>query len=87
MVLSCPTSPSDTYTITYNENGATGGSVPVDSNEYESGETVTVLDNTGSLVKTEYAFDCWNTKADGSGIPEAASSTFTMGSADVTLYA
>ena len=36
-----------TYTVTYNGNGATGGSVPVDSNKYTSGATVTVLGNSG----------------------------------------
>ena len=36
-----------TYTVTYAANGATGGSVPVDSDKYLSGATVTVLGNTG----------------------------------------
>ena len=76
-----------TYTVTYNKNSATGGSVPVDSHKYVSGATVTVLDNTGSLVRTNYIFNGWNTKSSGSGTSYAANATLTMGSANVTLYA
>jgi len=47
---------------------------------------VTVLDK-GDLVKTGYTFTGWNTAADGSGTDHAVGSTFTMGAADVTLYA
>ena len=46
---------SDTNTVTYNGNGNTGGTVPVDaSSPYLQGATVTVLGNTGTLVKTGY---------------------------------
>lgn len=73
--------------LTYDGNGATGGNVPVDGNSpYASGSTVTVLGNTGNLVKEGYAFNGWNTKADGTGVAYAAESTITI-SADVTLYA
>jgi len=76
------------YTVIYNGNGSTGGTVPVDSSSpYEYGATVTVLGNTGTLVKTGYTFDGWNTAADGSGTFQAAGSTFNMGTANVTLYA
>ena len=78
---------SQTYTVTYNKNGATGGMVPVDSNKYEQGQTVTVLGNTGSLVKTGYNFNGWNTAADGSGSLYTQGQTFPMGIANVTLYA
>ena len=37
------------YTVTYNGNGNTSGSVPVDPNTYTQGATVTVLGNTGNL--------------------------------------
>jgi uncharacterized repeat protein (TIGR02543 family) len=80
---------SATYTVTYHDNGSTGGTVPVDSGTYANGATVTVLANTGSLVKSGYAFAGWNTQADGNGISYAAtgSAQFTMGSANVDLYA
>lgn len=77
----------DTYTVTYNANGATGGSVPTDATKYSSGATVTVKGNTGGLEKTGYSFAGWNTKDDGSGNNYAAGTgTFTI-SANTTLYA
>jgi 6-phosphogluconolactonase (cycloisomerase 2 family) len=76
-----------TYTVTYDGNAATSGSVPVDSSVYLQGATVTVLSNSGSLVKTGCNFSGWNTKADGSGTGYAVGASFTMGSANATLYA
>jgi len=79
--------------VTYNGNGNTAGTVPVDpSSPYESGVTVTVLGNTGGLTRindggTSYRFTGWNTKADGSGSDQAEGSTFIMGASNVTLYA
>lgn len=78
---------STTYSAIYNGNGATGGSAPSDSNSYAQGQTVTVLGNTGSLVKTGCTFAGWNTKADGSGTTYTQNQTFTMGAANATLYA
>jgi len=78
---------SSAVTVNYSGNGNTAGTVPVDpSSPYEYGATVTVLGNTGSLVKTGYTFDGWNTQADGLGINRAVASTFTMGTSNVTLY-
>ena len=76
-----------TYSVTYNGNGNTGGSVPTDVNSYLSGATVTVLGNTGTLVKTGYTFAGWNTLANGSGTNYASAETFAMGGSGVTLYA
>jgi uncharacterized repeat protein (TIGR02543 family) len=75
---------NSTFTVTYLGNGNTGGSIPIDSTNYEQGQTVTVMGNTGNLVKTGYAFAGWNTQADGSGTTYAQAQTFTMGSANVT---
>jgi hypothetical protein len=50
-----------TFKVTYNGNGNDSGTVPVDSNAYEEGATVTVLGNTGYLSKIGYTFSCWNT--------------------------
>ena len=73
--------------VTYDGNGNTGGSVPTDTNSpYAYGSTVTVCGNTGSLVKSGYTFEGWNTKEDGTGTTYAANATFTV-SADITLYA
>ena len=80
-------SQSDTWTVTYNTNGATSGTVPTDDTEYDADNNmVTVLGNTGSLAKTGYTFDGWNTKADGTGDDYAAGDKFTI-SANTTLYA
>jgi len=91
LLLSCDNlmfpPPDVTYTVTYNTNGATGGSVPIDSNPYGKENYVTLLGNTGNLIKTNYTFAGWNTKADGSGTSYAAGATFQIGTANVTLYA
>ncbi len=76
-----------TYTVSYNDNGSIGGTVPTDSQVYEKNAVVTVAGNSGSLVKPGYLFTGWNTKADGSGISYASGATFNMGDADVQLYA
>jgi len=76
-----------TYTVTYYGNGNTVGSVPIDTTNYEQGQTATALGNTNYLAKAGYAFASWNTQTDGSGATYAPAQTFTMGAADVSLYA
>jgi len=76
-----------TYSVTYSGNGSDGGSVPVDGASYANGATVTVLGNTGNLVRTGFQFAGWNTAADGSGTSYAGGATFAMGLANVSLYA
>ena len=75
------------YTVTYNGNGNSGGTVPIDANSYLDGETVTTLTNSGSLTKTGYTFSTWNTAANGTGTNRAPSGTWAIGAANVTLYA
>ncbi len=75
------------YTVTYDGNGNTGGSVPVDSNSYTAGQAVTALNNLGSLVKSGAAFDNWNTQVGGSGTTYTPDQVFLMGSTNLTLYA
>src|ERR1019366_3186950 len=72
--------------VVYSGNGSTGGTVPVDSNTYVSGNTVTVANNTGGLSIGGEVFLYWNTAADGSGTIQTGGSTFTF-TAAVTLYA
>lgn len=84
-VISC--SPGNaTYTVMYNGNTNTGGTVPIDTNTYLPTFTVTVLGN-GTLTDTGYTFTCWNTQADGNGTDRAPASTFAIGSSNVVLYA
>jgi len=89
LILSgCPGTGQDPAisTVSYDGNGYTGGFVPADGS-YEEGVIVTVLDNTGSLVKGEETFSGWNTASNGTGTDYPAGSTFPMGSTDLTLYA
>lgn len=59
VVLGCNApggSTSLTCTVTYDANGASGGTVPTDpQSPYSSGAKVTVLDNTGNLYKSSVA--------------------------------
>ncbi len=87
VVLYAKWTANPTYTVTYNGNGNTGGNIPIDSTNYEQGQTVTMLGNTGNLVKSGYTFAGWNTQADGSGTAYAQGATFAMGAANVILYA
>lgn len=77
------------FTVTYDGNGKTSGSVPVDaSSPYAPSSTVTVKANTGDLARTGCTFAGWNTAADGSGTtyPADGSGSFTI-TANTTLYA
>jgi hypothetical protein len=73
------------YTVTYDANGATEGSVP-SSQTKENDVPLTLESNTGSLVRDGHFFAGWNTQADGFGTDYAEGATYTA-NADVTLYA
>lgn len=87
ILTACPPQPPATFTVTYDGNGNTGGSVPTDGGVYAEGDSVTVLGNDGGLVKTGYGFTGWNTATDGGGSDYSAGDTFTINAADVTFYA
>ena len=73
------------FSVVYNGNGNTSGSVPTDENSYESGDDVTVL-GLNTLVKTNYVFAGWSTANDGTGTYYAPGATFSI-TAATTLYA
>ncbi len=78
------------YGVTYNVNGSSSGSVPIDlASPYEPSTVVTLLGNSGNLQRTGYNFAGWNTEPNGSGTSYAATgiNTFTIGASAVTLYA
>ena len=77
----------DTYTVTYNGNGNTGGGVPTDTREYTPGDTVIIKENIGNLTRTGYIFTGWNTEQDGSGVRLDPGNTFLMEESNVILYA
>ena len=71
------TAPITTYTITYNGNGATGGSM--------NPTTGTAPKVAGcEFIKTDFDFERWNTQADGEGIDYEVGTTVLE---DITLYA
>lgn len=74
------------YTITFDGNGNTSGSVPMEKDSFLSKATYT-LPTTTDLVKTGFLFNCWNTKADGTGTDYALGSAITFATSDIVLYA
>ncbi|MCD7947350.1 MAG: S-layer homology domain-containing protein [Oscillospiraceae bacterium] len=74
------------YTVTYDGNGHSSGSPPVDSGRYADGDAVTVLGNTGSMTKSGYRFSGWSLSTSG-GTVLSPGDQFTMANADVTFYA
>lgn len=74
-------------TITYYSNGAETGTVPKDVNFYASGDSATILGNTGSLWRHGYSFAGWDTEAGGTGDHYDEGDTLAMGSSDVALHA
>jgi len=73
-------------TVTYDANGATSGSVPVDPAIYFPGDWPIVWGNYGGLAKAGYAYTGWSRFADGSGTRYVEGDRFAITS-DVTLYA
>jgi len=75
------------YNVTYDGNGADGGTAPVDgANPYLPRARVTVLDQ-GDLTLTGYVFIGWNTRADGTGASYLPGQLFSMPARDYELYA
>ena len=76
-----------TFNVTYNANEADSGTVPVDSNDYEEGDTVVVSSNYGNLTKTGHYLANWCTNSDGSGDCYAPGDSFTKDNSEEILYA
>ncbi len=72
----------NTYTVSYNGNGNTGGSTSSQTKSYNVALTL----RANGFTKTNYNFVKWNTKADGTGTSYAAEASYT-GNAALTLYA
>jgi uncharacterized protein (TIGR02145 family)/uncharacterized repeat protein (TIGR02543 family) len=83
-MVKATTSP-ESCSVSYNENGNTGGKVP-DTQRQIKGGIIKLDTNSGVLVKTEYAFRGWNSKPDGSGKDYLPGSNYTADS-NLTLYA
>ncbi len=72
-----------TYAVTYNGNGSNATNVP-GSQTKTYGQNLTLSSQTP--IRTDYVFNGWNTKADGTGTNYAAGATYT-GNAALALYA
>jgi hypothetical protein len=74
------------YTLSYDANEASEGSVPQMQSSTTQSTVVTLAAPQGDLVKTDCAFEGWNTKTDGSGSTFLDSEPITL-TANTTLYA
>ena len=80
---------ANTYLISYNGNGATGGTAP-GNDTYVTGAVnpYTVSTNSGTLTKTGFTFDNWYTTSTGSGGTAYTAGTGTLTTtSDLILYA
>lgn len=83
VMTGCPSEPDETlYTVTFNSNGATGGTTPSKITQSSEGAAITLPD-AGSLVKTGYTFDGWSETAGGAKL----TGTTYKPTKDITLYA
>ncbi|MBP1736930.1 MAG: multidomain protein with s-layer y region, hyr domain [Oscillospiraceae bacterium] len=71
------------YTVTYSASGSSGGTVPTDDTSYTQGETVTISENSGDLLRTNALFAGWCVN----GQIYHPGDTLTMGTSDVTATA
>lgn len=79
-----------TYTVTYEENGATGGNVPA-SETLTSGSDYVIKAPEGEFIREDndgkvYLFTGWNTLENGTGTDYAIGDQITI-TGDLTLYA
>ena len=77
----------NTYTVNYNGNGSTSGTMSSSSHTYGTAKAL----NANAFAKTGYYFKSWNTKEDGTGTSYADNASVTNLTAtnkgSVTLYA
>lgn len=78
------------YSVTYDPNGADGGTTPTDANLYNQGDTVNVAPQ-GDLIKADHSFVGWLNSVDNqiyqNPFLSSSPTTYTMGQADVTFTA
>ena len=79
--FTAPSSASTTYRVLYEAAGVEyEGEPPIDSNEYETGDSATVLGQ-GTLVYSGYVFAGWTDSVD----TYSEGSSLVVGTSDVTL--
>jgi uncharacterized repeat protein (TIGR02543 family) len=72
------------YTVTFDRNGATSGTAPGPIT-VDAGSSITIPGQ-NNLLRTDYTFGGWNTKADGTGTLYRPGDSFTP-TGDTILYA
>ena len=75
----------NTYTVSYNANGATSGTAP--ANQTKTHDVALTLAAQGTLSRTGYTFDGWYTTASGTGGTAYSAGGSYTGNAGLTLYA
>jgi len=75
------------YSVTYDINGGTGGTVPVDNNTYAVGEEVTAESMPGVRGANGVVLSNWATQRDGGGTSVTPGRTIRMVRGGLTLYA
>jgi len=73
------------FTVTFNANGGSGSPSTSSASQIATSNSVT-LASVGTLARSGFRFEGWNTAANGTGTNYSAGSTFTPGS-NLTLYA
>ena len=76
----------NSYTLTYNSNGSSSGSVPSSQTALYNTD-IQIQNNIGNLVKNEYSFSNWNTDSNGLGTTYFAGSNYKISSFNNILYA
>ena len=85
VLVACAQETTELFTISYFGNGNTSGFVPIDTNQYKSGNSAIIQSN-DSFYKLNNTFSSWNTKADGTGtLYHAGDSIIVI--ANISLYA
>ena len=78
---------ANTYSIAYDPNSATSGTVP-SSQSYTSGTTgLTLATNSGNLARIGYSFTGWNTASDGNGTSYSVSQASVTITENSTMFA
>ncbi len=78
--MSVISTPPTSYTVTFNGNGSTGGSMATETDSAATALTANAFTRTG------YTFAGWNTAANGSGTSYANGASYPF-TASATLYA
>ncbi|MDG5814602.1 InlB B-repeat-containing protein [Chitinispirillales bacterium ANBcel5] len=75
------------YSVIYNSTEHISGDVPQDTMFYKTGESVTVLGNSGALSREGFEFIGWSTDNDSSSAIVKAEDTLIIDGEDINLYA